>query len=268
MDPSAKGEVESILNSNEGVNKKLEKVLAVLTLANLCYGITLKPSALLCHPQNRGGQMVNPFDCHKKGSSVLSAGLKKEILPASSVAMEMSKDAAKRATQVKANEAMMQEADGMLGGITGQERFLTLGNSHMVMFCRSMEQGAKNPSGEVLATPPEVQELLQHGWQWQVVSSSVEDAIPTFPAFCQAALNATNSASICTAELEAMLQLSNYVQKGLAIHQAVEAVKAAQPACSGYLDDIAHFCQYYSGGANFPLLTQLKEFCILAAIDA
>ena len=45
--------------------------------------------------------------------------------------------------------------------------------------------------------------------------------------------------------------------------QAVDAVKAAQPSCGSYLEDIAHFCQYYFGGETFPLLSQLRDFSVL-----
>ncbi len=266
MDPATKGKMSTILQSKDGANTKLEKILALLTLANLCYGITLRPDALLCHPQNRGSQMINPYDCHKKGSAILFAGLKPDLLPPNSVCIEMATDPEARSAQVGANQQMMAEADGMLGKVNNGERFLTLGNSHMVMFCRACEQGGKSPSGEPLHTPPELQQLLQEGWQWKAISSLVEKEFPTFPAFCQAALNSTNSTSISTAELESMLQLSTYVQKGSTMTEALAAVEAAQPACSMYLKDIAHFCQYYSGGTAFPLLAQLKQFCILSAL--
>ena len=266
MDPVTKGKMSTILQSNDGANTKLEKILALLTLANLCYGITLRPDSLLCHPQNRGSQMVNPYDCHKKGSAILFAGLGPDLLPPSSVCIEMATDPEARPTQAAANERMMAEADGMLGKVNNGERFLSLGNSHMVMYCRACDQGAKSPSGEPLRAPPELQQLLQDGWQWKAISSSVEKEFPTFPSFCQAALNSTNSTSISTAELEAMLQLSTYVQRGSTMTEALAAVEATQPACSMYLKDIAHFCQYYSGGTAFPLLSQLKQFCILSAL--
>ena len=266
MDPVTKVNMSSILQSNDGANTKLEKILALLTLANLCYGITLRPDALLCHPQNRGSQMINAYDCHKKGSAILFAGLKPDLLPPSSVCIEMATGPEVRSAQVAANKQMMAEADGMLGKLNNAERFLSLGNSHMVMYCRVCEQGGKSPSGEPLRAPPELQEFLQNGWQWKAISSLVEKEFPTFPSFCQAALNSTNSTSISTAELEAMLQLSTYVQRGSTMTEALAAVEAAQPACSVYLKDIAHFCQYYSGGTAFPLLSQLKQFCILSAL--
>ena len=265
MDSVTKNKMKAILDSSDGVNKKLEKIMALLTLANLCYGIILKPSTLLCHPLNRGGQMVNSFDAWRKGAAILNTGLKPELLPANSVCIEMSSNAATKAAQIDANKAMMEQASGMLGCITDQERFLTLGNSHMVMWCRAMEQGAKNPSGETTAVPPELSQLLNDGWSWQVVSNAVEEAFPTFPSFCQGALNSTNSANIVTAELEAMLQLGTYIEKGLDIKQAMESIRATRPACSEYLGDIVHFCQYYTGGSQFPLLAQLKEFSNLAS---
>lgn len=124
-------------------------------------------------------------------------------------------------------------------------------------------QQALDPAGGTLHTPPELEQLLKQGWRWQVLHPSVEESFPQFPAFCQSSLNSVNNNSTHTAELESMLLLSNYVQKGCTMKQAVDAVKAAQPSCGSYLEDIAHFCQYYSGGETFPLLSQLRDFSVL-----
>ena len=263
MEPATKAKMKEIMNSSDGVNKKLEAILSLLTLANLCYGIVLKPAELLVHPQNRGGQMCNPFDVHKKGSTILQSGLKVDLLGPSSVAIELSQNPTKREEQLNANQKMIDAPEGMLGHMTKQERYLTLGNSHMVMFCRAMEQQALDPAGGALHTPPELEQLLKQGWRWQVLHPSVEESFPQFPAFCQSSLNSVNNNSTHTAELESMLLLSNYVQKGCTMKQAVDAVKAAQPSCGSYLEDIAHFCQYYFGGETFPLLSQLRDFSVL-----
>ena len=43
-------------------------------------------------------------------------------------------------------------------------------------------------------------------------------------------------------------------------------MEAAQPACASYLPTIAHYYKLYTGGQDFPLLHQLKEFCSFLAI--
>ena len=266
MDLQTKTKMAEILNSKDGVNKKLEAILALLTLANLAYGISLKPSALCVHPNNRGSQMCNGFDVHKKGSLILEAGLKPDLLGPNSICIEMSSDEQTRQKQIAANQKMADESSELLPPPSGEERFLSLGNSHWIMFCKAMLAGSKSPSGENLHLPHDLEKLMAEGWKWTVISEKVERSFPSFPSFAQAALNSVNSNNTLTSELEAMLLLANYVKGGLSIQAAMESVAAAQPTCLNYLKDIAHFCQLYSGGSDFPLLFPLRDFCSLAAV--
>ena len=258
-----KHEIEDILKSKKGVNHKLNAILSALTLANLAFGLLIKPNELLVHPHNRGGSMVNAYNCHTKGQAILEAGLKPDLLAPNSICIEMSKDPQKRKAQLEANETMCANSDGLLGDVSGTERFLTLGNSHWVMFCKAMQQQAKSPDGQTLHTPPELEALVEHGWNWTVVSSVVEEQFPSLPSFCQSALNSVNSNTTVTSELEAMLQMAQYMKEGQSLQNAIASVEAAQPACSKYLQDVASFVRQFSGGDGFPLLNQLKDFCSL-----
>ena len=215
MDPQTKKQMEDILKGSHGVNRKLEQIMALLTTVNLAYGIVLKPGALCVHPQNRGSQMVNPFDCHKKGAAILASGLKPDLLSPSSISIEMSGNPTTKQKQLDANEKMAQTSNGLLPKPNGLERYLTLGNSHWVMFCKAMEEQSLSPQGEKLHTPPELAQLMNEGWTWTAISSVVEECFPAFPSFCQGALNSVNSNSTSTSELEAMLQMASYVKSGL-----------------------------------------------------
>ena len=265
MDSVTKEKMSAILKSKDGVNNKLEKILALLTLANLAYGLILKPESLQVHPHNRGSQMVNAFDCRKKGQAIISAGLKPDLLGPSSICIEMSSNTDVYMKQVEANINMCASSEGLLPVPTGSERYLTLGNSHWVMFLKALQGQCLSPTGESLHVPAELESLVASGWKWTVISNSVEAEFPEFPSFCQAALNSVNSNNTATCELEAMLQLANYVKAGMTMQGAIEAVQAAQPTCGKYITDIAQFLSLYTGGHGFPLLTQLSQFCILPA---
>ena len=266
MDPATRDKVAQVLEGKDGINKKLQAILTTLTLANLAYGIVLKPSALLVHPQNRGSQMTNAFDVHRKGSAIVKAGLQMDMLHPSSICIELSSIPAMKDKQIGANVKMAEAASGMLPLPSGQERYLTLGNSHFVMFLKAMEAGSLDPNGGQVHMVPEFEKLIGEGWKWMVISEKVEESFPNFPSFCQAALNSVNSNQTSTSELEAMLQLATYVNNGLSIQAAVENVKAAQPVCANYLADIGHFVKLYTGGTSFPLLGQLRDFCSLDTI--
>lgn len=207
--------------------------------------------------------MVNGHDAIAKGQHIEKTGLKPELLPPNSICMEI--NPSKRDAQLQANSQMCLKANGMLGEVLGSERFVTLGTSHFVMYCRALQQKAFGPEGTRMQPNPEFSELLQKGWQWVAICSAVEDAFPTFATWCQATLNSVNSASKMVGELEAMLQISTYLQQGHSIESAVALVKAAAPSCSHYLPDIAHFVRLFLGGSTFPLLVQLRDFCLLDA---
>lgn len=244
-----------------GINAKLDNALAILKKHGLATDMVLKPSSLLCHPQNRGGSMVNTFDVHRKGEHVVSTGLKHSLLAASSVCIEIARDPAARKEQMAKNQSCCDKASGLLGGVQGQEAYLTLGCSHWVMYCRALEQGAMSPNGDKLHVPSELKGLLNEGWQWVVLKPEVEEAFPTFPSWAAASLNSSNANVKVTSELEAMLEIASLLKQGRSSAEAVEAVKAGLPACAPYLVDIAHFVKLYAGGNQFPLLQLMKDFC-------
>ena len=265
MDGETKAKMERLLAEKVGINKKLQGILSLLTLANYAYGIKLRPSSLMVHDKNRGGAMLNAWDVHRKGAAILDAGLQPKLLIPSSICIEMASDGESRKRQLNANQNLAATSNAMLPAPIGDERYLTLGNSHWVMFCKALQAGCVNPKGQQLHTPAELEKLMAEGWEWQAISEKVEQSFPSFPSLCQSALNSVNSNATSTGELEAMLQLSSYLKSGATLSDAVEAVHAAQPVCGQYLQDIATFVKLYTGGEDFPLLDQLKGFCVLIA---
>ncbi|CAK9015872.1 Uncharacterized protein SCF082_LOCUS12940, partial [Durusdinium trenchii] len=258
MDGDTKAIMEKLLAEKIGINKKLQGILSLLTLANYAYGIKLRPSALMVHDKNRGGAMLNAWDVHRKGAAILDAGLQPKLVIPSSICIEMASDGESRKRQLNANQNLAATSSGMLPAPIGDERCLKLGNSHWVMFCKALQAGCVNPKGQQLHTPAELEKLMAEGWERQAISEKVEQPFPSFPSLCQSALNSVNSNATSTGELEAMLQLASYLKSGATLSDAVEAVHAAQPVCGHYLQDIATFVKLYTGGEDFPLLDQLK----------
>ena len=46
------------------------------------------------------------------------------------------------------------------------------------MFCKALQAGCVNPQGHQLHTPPELEKLLNEGWEWQAISEKVEQSFP------------------------------------------------------------------------------------------
>ena len=207
--------------------------------------------------------MVNGFDAIAKGQHIEQTGLKPQLLPLGSVCMEMNPK--KRSQQLAANVAMCEKASGMLGSVNGQEKFLSLGTSHFVMYCRALQQHATAPDGSKLQPLPEYLPLLQEGWKWTILSYQIEDEFPTFTSSRQATLNSVNSAAKMVGEVESMLQIAAYLEAGSTLQAAVDMVKSTAPACASYLQQVADFARQFLGGTGFPLLKQLKDYCCQVA---
>jgi len=116
-------EVQATMNGAGGIHHKMDKVLSILTTNGWAQKMTLKPSEILCHPCNRGGAMVSYHDVWSKGQAMLAVGLQVKLLQGS-LAMELSKDPAKKKEQVAKNDQLAKESEGHLASVNGQERFL------------------------------------------------------------------------------------------------------------------------------------------------
>ena len=265
METNWKQELERLLaDDTQGVNARLGKIMNFLQGHGLAYTTMVTCGDLLCHPGNRGGGMVNPHDCHRKGTMVVASGLNPALLPPSSIAIEMSRNSSQKAKQIEANQKLVASSSGMLGQVTNNERFLTVGNSHFIGYLRALQAGAKSPEGEECVVPQCLAEIVQQGWKWLIVKSEVEESCPGFPSWVASTLNSTNAVAKSTNEVEAMMEIANHIQQGRALEMAVKLVKEGQPAVAGYLTDVAYFVKVFCGGSSFPLLMQMKDYCTLA----
>ena len=67
--------------------------------------------------------MVSYHDVWSKGQAMLAVGLQVKLLQGS-LAMELSKDSAKKKEQVAKNDQLAKESEGHLASVNGQESFL------------------------------------------------------------------------------------------------------------------------------------------------
>lgn len=252
-------------NSTLGINVRLKKVLEALQDCGFLYTNMVAPASFLCHPQNRGGSMINGHNAHKKGSEIYQAGVKKDLLEANSLAVEISLDPQVREKQLAANRRMTSDAKGLLADVKGDEGFLTLANSHFIQWAKAINAGCKDPDGSQLVATPDLKPLLEHGWQWKVIRAEAEKIWPRLPAFAAMAMNASNSVQVASNELECMLQLADLFGAGLTMDEAVLQVEHSAPQCKSYLKDVSYFCKMFGGGTGFPLLQCLDQFCTWSA---
>ena len=219
------------MESDQGANSKLDKIVEVLKAHSLAWVATLTDELLLTHPENRGGTMCNPFDCHFKGEKIVTTGLKPALLPANSVAIEMSQHHSTRQLQLQKNRDLSANSQNMLAPVSGRERYLTLGCSHFVKYCRALQAQALS-----------------------------------LPRFCQLSLNSSNTTALASTELQTMLQIAKLLEGGVSLQNALMSVKAGEPACGPYLQDVAHYVRMFGGGSTMPLLRHLHAFSAMATL--
>ena len=126
-------QVKAMMDGPLTINQKVNQVIDLLEAHGLAHKVVLRPSQILCHPDNRGGTMVSYHDAWTKGMAMLGVGIQISLLQGS-IAIEMSKDEAKRKVQVSKNEQWFHEANGHLAPLSGQERSLPISMVYMKPF--------------------------------------------------------------------------------------------------------------------------------------
>ena len=128
---------KKILDGNIAPLCKLQELKQLFMDNGLCYNTTALPSEMLVHPSNRGGRMLGWKDVWKKGMAMLEVGVKKELL-VDPVCFEMSSNPSTKKMQLEANIRLAEAFEGALAMPTSKERFLTVGSSHTVAFCKAV----------------------------------------------------------------------------------------------------------------------------------
>ncbi len=113
-------EVTNIMDGKLPVHQKVTHVLQILQDHGLSQKQMVAPTAMLVHPQNRGGTMISHHDSWKKGLAMLSVGLQKDLLHGS-ICVQLSTDPQKRQSQIQKNQHLVQEADNSLAPVSGHE---------------------------------------------------------------------------------------------------------------------------------------------------
>ena len=183
------------------INQRADKVLKLLLDQKLAYKQVLQPRQILCHVDNRSGQMLNGFDVHSKGNAISSIGWSFSKLQ-QSIAFELPTNVDRKKKVVESNQKLADLSSGMLCQPTGHERWCSVSTSHTVAYLRAVEAGCKGEDGQALSMEQMEQQddfaqMVSRGWEWLCISAEVEEQIPTLPSFLQQSLNSPYAAKKC-----------------------------------------------------------------------
>eukprot|EP00434_Breviolum_minutum_P025120 symbB.v1.2.022193.t1/scaffold1958.1/size138524/4 len=274
VDHVTAGHVREILATEMAINLKVNQVLDALHKGGYAFHQSVAPEALLIHPSNRGGLMVNPHDVHAKGFSLLQVGPDLSKIRRS-VCFEITNQ-----EQVKKNESLASTSN-LLAKPTGKERYLTVSSSHLVSFCRCVLFATKTEhadlaklcnghlsleallasSGTPCGNPLDT--MVRKGWNWEIIKADVEKSFPELPHLLAQGLNTDAAVQQGCGEMEAMRSLAELFTVASSNGtpswaSCVAQVKAARPNCHEYLDSIALFAKNFGGGPGFPLVKLLE----------
>ena len=271
---SVKDVVDGILSSEHPVLVKVKKICECLEESGLCWRQTLTPDQVLVHPSNRGGSLVAAQDVWRQGERILSVGLRKELMT-DSIAFEVSLEETKKQKQCQANVDLCKANPRLLAPVSSHERFLSVSCSHRTAWLKALKAGCEGPPDKTPvqlrqgdAKSDGIQQLLQEGWEWLVLSSRVEEAWPAMPAFLQMAMNSTNANARQLSEIECAAQMAQQMRHGLSITESVKAVRQCDPVCKSYLDVIGTYVARFGGGAEMPLIHFLAKFGAWAGVTS
>ena len=221
--------------------------------------------------------MLSPFNAHRNAATIHRVGAdRKQLINA--VAIELAPDGTDaRNKQLAANEGLIKRADGLLAGINGSERVLSVGCGHTAAFCKHAAVGGRT-SEEVLADDAgnldvakikrntEFAAMIDQGWSWEVVKAKIDEDFPLFAKVAQKALNVSNNVGAVVSELEACVTLADFLlEPGVKGKEQYEAMAISNIEdlcipCAPYAQTLLDFVKLYSGGAGAPHIHFMDTF--------
>ena len=252
----------------------LNEALDMLLDTGLARKEMVHPSTILCHPTNRGGLGISARNMHETTAKILQAGADLNELKRA-VAFEFCPK--KRQEQLEFNARLISRANGLMGDILGQERYLSVGAGHTAAGCRAFNASTATSCTKLqkyckdgklllaLVSDNTYKSMCETGWPWIVIRWEAEVAWPHLPDIAQRALNASNNVPTTPAEPEIMASIARFfeaapTQDEAAFKASVDAAVPQAGFIAPYIEVLGQFVQKYAGGEGAPLIYFLDEY--------
>ena len=279
LSPEFKCEFEGVLESAKKLppNEAFDSCVQIIDKYNIAYDFEGHCDQFMVHEENRSKLMLSAAKCHETGEKIHFAGADLQELR-SAFAFELSKLANRRKMQVEKNKALIKRSDGLLSDLTGRERFVTVGCSHISQFCKHAASG-HGKTCRIKLQDPETGQLdvaklkrnrnykvmLEKGWKWKIFPSELDEAYPSFAKLAQRALNSSNNCRQELGEIELACQMVAFHAVAAADGQddpkqaALDAVQENISTCQGYSKTLLDYAMEYGGGSDLPWLRFVDE---------
>ena len=229
----------------------------------------------LVHPKNRGGLMLSPYNVHRNQLKIHNVGADIRSIT-NAVAIEMAHEGKLREEQLASNKSLIDRVAGLLASICGEERYLSVGAGHTVAGCKNAYFGGRTPHKELqaengltdlgkLKRNAQMAQMIESGWEWEVVPHEVDRDFPWFAACAQRALNTQNHVATTVSELETALALFDISEDpGMQSQEnwkelALTNIKELGYPCAQYAAPILEFVTLYAGGPGAPYIKMIDN---------
>ena len=95
--------------------------------------------------------------------------------------------------------------------------------------------------------------MINDGWTWTIIPSSVDEQYPQLVNIAQQALNVSNHIATEMSELEVAIILAKFVETGKE-ERAVHHIQNPCAPCAPYAETMLVFVKEFGGGAGAPHL--------------
>ena len=273
----AEVEAALALDATDGPNTRWKAIIAALLKHGVAYMRPLHSSEVFVHPDNRGTLGLNHHNVHRLIAKIKKVGADADKL-LGATAFELSSIPGKQDFQVSFNNNLIDHSKGLLAPPTGKERYLSIATSHCAAGCRSVNAGCPTPNAHMadpttgllnreraLGKDLVFAGMVDVGWEYCCIPSSVEEMWPRLPVIGQAALNASNSVWSEQSELEIAATISEYAAQDTGKADidwplCVDAAASSAPPCLPYIEVIGKYVKQYGGGPGAPIITFLDHF--------
>lgn len=269
-------EFEQALADSKNMPSKaaLDLCMTVIWRHKLAYKFTGPCENFLTHPENRSRLMLSARNAHKLAEQIYLSGADFAQL-GNAMCFEIAVEATKRKHQLEKNASLIKRAGGLLAEMTGAERFITVGCGHTASLCKHAQAGGRTSSKVLqdangymdmakLKKDAKFKQMLENGWEWDVVKAAVDLAYPSFSKLAQQACNSSNSNRQQTSEPELICQLTEYYlnakQNGESDPKAaaLEALQD-QSKCASYAYLLLEYAMKFGGGDEVPYVRFLDS---------
>ena len=264
-----KESLEAIL-SREGKDSPMtifQNGMKLMKAHQISYEQHVHPSQTLTHTENRSGLMLDCTKVHNNIISIFKGGADIKQLT-NSYAFELGPESSLRKQHLEANAKLIAESNGWLAPINGSERYVTVGCGHTVAGCKAVWCGSCKTDVEELKDPADEEgklnrgylekssvykSMINDGWTWTIIPSSVDEQYPQFANIAQQALNVSNHIATEMSELEVAIILAKFVETGKE-DKAVNHIQNLGAPSAPYAETMLVFVKEYGGGAGAPHL--------------